>query len=87
MIRHGRKRKQCKYREGDMATFKNSGSDNCLLSSQQNEDERGTLDIKQQMLEKWEEIKFVEKGSRVKLPNINKDRKSKKLIKIKLLKR
>ena len=58
-------------REDDMVTRNNAGSDNCLPNSQQNEEEREVLDMRKQILETWEEIKFVEKGSRVKLPNIN----------------
>ena len=68
-------------REDDMVTRNDAGSNNCLLNSHQNEEERETLVMKQQILEKWEEIKFVEKGSKVKLPNINRDRKAKEMIK------
>ena len=68
-------------REDNMVTRNDAGSDNCLPNSQQNEEEREVLDMRKQILETWEEIKFVEKGSRVKLPNINKDRKAKELIK------
>ena len=66
----------------DNVTHNDEGNDNYMLESEQNEEERKTLDMKQQILEKWEEIKIIEQGQRVKLPNINKDRKAKELIKI-----
>ena len=53
-----------------------------LPHSGQNEVQKLVLDMINQLLEKWEEVKFMEIGDRAKLPNINKDRKAKELLKI-----
>ena len=53
-----------------------------LPHSGQNEVQKLVLDMINQILEKWEEVKFMEIGDRAKLPNINKDRKAKELLKI-----
>ena len=53
-----------------------------LSHSGQNEVQKLVLVMINQILEKWEEVKFMEIGDRAKLPNINKDRKAKELLKI-----
>ena len=53
-----------------------------VAHSGQNEEQKGILGMINQIVEKWEEVKFMEIGDRAKLPNINKDRKAKELIKI-----
>ena len=53
-----------------------------LPHSGQNEVQKLVLDMINQIVEKWEEVKFMEIGDRAKLPNINKDRKAKELLKI-----
>ena len=46
------------------------------------EQKRKILDMKHQIVEKWEEIKFIEIGKRVILPSISKNRKARELIDI-----
>ena len=53
-----------------------------LPHSGQNEVHKLVLDMINQILEKWEGVKFMELGGRAKLHNINKDRKAKELLKI-----
>ena len=53
-----------------------------LPHSGQNEVQKLVLDLINQILEKWEEVKFIEIADRAKLLNINKDRKAKELLKI-----
>ena len=42
--------------------------------------EEKNLDMKNQIVEKWKEIKFIEIGKRVKLPSISRSRKAKELL-------
>ena len=53
-----------------------------VAHSGQHEEQKGILEMINQILEKWEEMKFMEIEDRTKLPNINKDRKAKELLKI-----
>ena len=60
--------------EGFTALYTLENSVEHSLHTEPTEQKRNTLDMKHQIIEKWEEIKVIEIGKRVKLPSISKNR-------------